>query len=430
MAGITRQPAGAASRSTHRASLGTNPDSTRASRRWPLRLPVASFTRAAAARPADAPPAMLQTVCLSDRPFVLLPVRLGDPFPARSRMAAASWPSVSTRTRCTSIRARARAAAGRAGVGSALLDGGTGHAGGGPEPARGRARGGGLKIGSVTERAAWIARALRPVNAQARPSASPRRRIEPLAVAARNSRPCRSPRDGCRLAPGAAAPRCSPIDGSPSSGPAAGPPSWGTGTGGFGVPSPRWGPILRSPPRTSRADRLAIDPGDGSRGWMVDFDAAEAAGHGAPHARQLPRPCWRPALRVSVRAGRRGDDRHGRRRERARLAARCAPLHRRARVPAPGHPDQQHGPTPRRLRLGGIPGVRTPASPWRSSATRPPWTRRAMAPGLGAAFGFSAGQVAEALGRAGQGAERQEARRPQHEHRALAGGMGLLPPQT
>ena len=150
--------------------------------------------------------------------------------------------------------------------------------------------------------------------------------------------------------------------------------------------------------------------------------------HGAAHDRS-PRPRWRAGIDSLVVFGVATSvepDRHG---DAARRPARRAPLHRRPRVSALRHADQQHRRSSRRRLRATTPAHRA-ASPRRSTSD-PADARRDVERDCASARRSACrpSSIAPVLGRIGRRRRAARARHAQHEHGAVAGRLGLLPDQ-
>ena len=218
---------------------------------------------------------------------------------------------------------------------------------------------------------------------------------------------------------------CCPTAGSPSCTPAAAwrSPSPAATSGGRSPSAPirrRRAPDAQTEAAIARGEQLAIDAG---MKWMIDFDEAEAAGM----ALRIPIPAatLTAGLDSLVVFGVARSLERRRDRDAARRPARRASLHRRPRVPAPRHADQQHRRSARRLQLRRS---RAPAQ-LRHRGRRHAGARRqqraARRHGARPAVRPDPADVRPRRAR-------PRARRPshaQHEHRAVAGRLGLLPQQ-
>ena len=188
----------------------------------------------------------------------------------------------------------------------------------------------------------------------------------------------------------------------------------------------RWpsGPTRRRRPRPSprRSSR-------GRRRHALDgrLRRRRSDGHGAAHPDPRRDARGRHRQPVRVRRGRLGD--RARSRRSSGRAARRAPLHRRPGVPAARHADQQHRRPARRLQLRRSRPASAASRPRsrstiaeRSTATRT-HSGSALRSGLPPERIAGGARPHSACGAA------PRARPAQHEHRAVAGQLGLLPHQ-
>ena len=361
-----------------------------------------------------------QPLCPGDLPLVLLPVRLETRFFTLPRHHRAAGARLSRQD--PSRQPRARSHGRRADVGSALLGAGLARRRRATaRPRRDAWRQLADRFGAA--RAAWIARVLRPTNApngRTRPHRGNRRSRR-----RRCSRPSRVAATGRGLASRAAgAAAAGPLGRGRAFRRTGGADGHGQATSRGRSPSApirrRPSPTMRPGPRSTRRaarDRRRHEMDDRLRRGRI-------GGHGAAHPVPAGYADGRPRQPSRVRrravAERRRDRRRSSRtcstRTTTPTASRSSGPARRPTTPTIAAPAT--APT-----IQGTSAVSISRSPARRPST--PTTRCASAP----RSGCRSIAILPTFGRVERGLERDEPPHAQHERRAVAGGLGLLPQQ-